>query len=128
MYCRKCGVYNEDSASYCTSCGEQMVVSHPAPSPQGPSFDEMPAMRMLLPVGRSGWAIVAGYLGLFSFLLIFAPFAIVFSVLAIFDLKRNPKKCGMGRAVFGLVMGVLGTFGLLALMFSWWGSSVGKFN
>lgn len=128
MYCRKCGVYNEDSASYCTSCGEPMAAPVQQAVPQGPSLEESPAMRMLLPVGRSGWAIAAGYLGLFSLVLVFAPFAIVCSVLAIFDLKRNPKKCGMGRAIFGLVMGVLGTFGLLALMVSWWGNSVGSFN
>ena len=33
------------------------------------------AMRMLLPVGRSGWAIAAGYLGLFSLIVLPAPYA-----------------------------------------------------
>lgn len=70
-------------------------------------------MRMLLPVGRSGWAIAAGYLGLISVLLIPAPFAIVAAVLAILDIKRNPKKHGMGRAIFGLVMGILCTIPLV---------------
>ena len=36
-----------------------------------------PAIRMLLPVGRSGWAIASGYLGLISVLLIPAPFALI---------------------------------------------------
>jgi hypothetical protein len=67
------------------------------------------AMRMLLPVGRSGWAIAAGYLGLFSFLCFPAPFAVLVSLIAIADLKRNPQAHGMGRAVFGLVAGGIGT-------------------
>jgi hypothetical protein len=66
-------------------------------------------MRLLLPVGRSGWAIAAGYLALFSVLLIPAPLALIAGILAIREIKRNPKKHGMGRAVFAIFMGLLGT-------------------
>ena len=70
-------------------------------------------MRLLMPVGRSGWAIAAGYLGLFSLVLVPAPFAILVSILAIRDIRRSvgsaKVKHGMGRAIFGLVMGILGT-------------------
>ena len=71
-------------------------------------------IRMLLPVGRSLWAIASGYLGLISVLLIPAPFAILTGVLAIMEMRRNPKKHGMGRAIFGIVMGSIGTMALLA--------------
>lgn len=75
-------------------------------------------MRMLVPIGRSGWAIVAGYLGLLSVLLLPAPFAIAVSLAAISDIRRSraePKpRRGMGRAVFGLIMGLAGTIALLA--------------
>ena len=64
-------------------------------------------MRWLLPVGRSGYAVAAGYLGLFSLLVIPAPLALVFGILAVRDIGRNPKKHGMGRAVFGIIMGAL---------------------
>jgi hypothetical protein len=37
------------------------------------SLGDDPAMRLLLPVGLSGWAIASGYLGLVSVLLIPAP-------------------------------------------------------
>lgn len=84
----------------------------PAPPPQSMGDDAM--MRMLLPVGRSGWAIAAGYLGLFSFLAVPAPLALITGILAVLDIRRNPKKHGMGRAVFGIVMGVLGTAALIA--------------
>ena len=64
-------------------------------------------MRALLPVGRSGWAIAAGYLGLLSPLLIFAPFALLTGIVAVWDMRRHPEKHGMGRAILGIVMGGL---------------------
>jgi hypothetical protein len=79
-----------------------------------------PAMRMLLPVGRSGWAIAAGYAGLISFgCWPLGPIALGLGLLAMRDIKRNPQKHGMGRAILGIVGGTLGTFilalGLVAL-------------
>ena len=68
---------------------------------------ESAGLRMIIPVGRSPWAILAGYLGLFSVLLIPAPFAVLFGVLAIRELRRNPTKHGMGRAIFGIICGSL---------------------
>ena len=66
---------------------------------------------MLMPVGRSGWAIAAGYAGLFCFVGIGAPFAIVFGLLAVRDIRRSrgtgEPKYGMGRALFGLICGFL---------------------
>ena len=77
-------------------------------------------MRMILPVGRSVWAIVAGYLGLISVLLIPAPFALAAGIIAILDIRKNPKKHGMGRAIFGIVMGtlccVIGIFVLVLML------------
>lgn len=74
------------------------------------------AMRMLLPVDRSGLAIVAGYLGLFSVICIAAPFALVIGILAVRDIKKNPKKHGLGRAWFGIIMGALGTVGFVVMI------------
>lgn len=79
-------------------------------------------MRMLLPVGRSPWAIAAGYFGLCSVLLVPAIPALVCGLLGYRDIKKsaggpNPK-FGMGRAVFGIVAGVVGTVVLIALMVS----------
>lgn len=70
-------------------------------------------MRLLLPVGRSAWAIAAGYLGLFSLIIIPAPLCLIISIIAIRDIRRSKLtdkvKHGMGRAIFGLVMGIVGT-------------------
>lgn len=75
-------------------------------------------MRMLLPVGRSGWAIAAGYLGLLSVLAVPGPFALLFGILAIREMKQHPERHGMGRAIFGIIMGVLGTCLLIAMVVS----------
>ena len=79
-------------------------------------------MRMLMPVGRSGWAIAAGYLGLISLLLIPAPFALITSILAIRDINKakhtDQPKYGMGRAIFGLIMGILFSAALILVIFA----------
>ena len=113
MFCYKCGSQNQDGATYCTKCGTMIDSVVPPPPSVGDSLADDQAMRFLLPVGRSGLAIAAGYLGLLSIILVVAPVAVIVSVLAIRDIKRNPKKMGMGRAIFGLVMGILGSAGLL---------------
>ncbi len=74
------------------------------------------AMRMLIPVGRSGWAIAAGYCGLFALIPILAPIAIIVSIVALRDLKKHPESHGKGRAIFGLVMGCLFTIGPLIII------------
>ena len=75
-----------------------------------------PTMRLILPVGRTAWSIAAGYLGLFSVLLVPAPLALIIALIAIAELRKDPSKHGMGRAVFGLVMGLLGTLALVAMI------------
>lgn len=59
----------------------------------------------LVPVGRSAWAIAAGYLALFSVLVVFAPFALLCGIMALRSIKKNPGLGGAGRAWFGIAMG-----------------------
>jgi len=73
-------------------------------------------IRLLLPVGRSFWAIAAGYLGLLSVIPIFAPFALGCGIIAIVDMRRNPHRHGMGRAIFGIVMGGIFCVALVAML------------
>lgn len=91
---------------------------HPPPYAAHQDIGQDATMRMLLPVGRSGWAIAAGYLGLISVSLVPAPLALVLGVVAVRDIRRNPHQHGMGRAVFGIVMGALGTLGLLMMLYA----------
>src|SRR4051794_36538416 len=80
----------------------------PPPLPTQARLGDTFAERMLLPVGRSGWAIAAGYLGLFSLIVLPAPIALIFSIIAIRDIRKSRTaahpKHGMGRAIFGLIM------------------------
>jgi hypothetical protein len=76
------------------------------------------AMRMLLPVGRSGWAIAAGYAGLFALCSPLGLIAIILSVVAILDLRKHPEKHGMGRAIFGLLAGILNTLFMIVVLLS----------
>lgn len=73
-------------------------------------------LRMLLPIGRSGWAIAAGYLGLVSVLCIFAPFALATGVLALREIGSKPELMGRGRAWFGIVMGAIFTIVLVVAL------------
>lgn len=73
-------------------------------------------LKWVLPVNRSGWAIAAGYAGLFSILLIFAPIALLLGIVALFDLQRRPQVGGVGRAWFAVGTGLCGTLVLIAVL------------
>ncbi len=63
-------------------------------------------LRHVLPVGRSGWAIAAGYLGLFSLIPFFGIITIIVAAVAAWHLRKNPKLLGWGRVIFAFVMAV----------------------
>lgn len=87
--------------------------------PQRRSIGDNAGVRALLPVGRSGLAIAAGYVGLVSFLVWPAALAaIILGILAIRDIKRNEGKHGMGRAIFALIAGGIVIVGFLVLTLS----------
>lgn len=65
-----------------------------------------PTKRLLLPVGRTGLSIAAGYLGLLAVIPFIAPLTLIVSILAWRDLRRRPGMHGSGRVLFGLIMGV----------------------
>ena len=76
----------------------------PYPGYNGPPprpIEDEPGIRWILPIGTSGWAIAAGYLGLFSLICFPAPLAILCSLIAIWHLRRNPRLSGWGRAILG---------------------------
>lgn len=55
----------------------------------------------------SALAIISGYLGLVSVLILPAPFALLTGILALRQLRRNRKLDGYSRAIIGIVMGAL---------------------
>jgi hypothetical protein len=98
----------------------QLLAQRGSPLPPGLPLpaETNEALTWVLPVGRSSLAIAAGYLGLFSILLLPAPIALVVGLLALRDLKKNPKKMGVGRAWFGTIAGGLGTLALTLIFIS----------
>lgn len=90
------------------AAGSLAVLFPPAPEPW---------LRWLLPVGRSGFAIAAGYLGLLALLPFVGYLALLFAALAIVDLRRHPEKRGWGRVITALVialpMSILYTYAFL---------------
>jgi hypothetical protein len=113
MYCQRCGERNDENAYRCVKCGE--IVQVPPVGQAIPQIEDTAAMRMLLPVGRSLWAIAAGYAGLFALLFVPAPLALVLGIAAVVHIRRHPGLHGMGRAVFAIVMGAV--FSLPLLLF-----------
>lgn len=73
-------------------------------------------LRFVVPVNPSMWAVAAGYLGLFSVLCLPAPIALFAGIKGLKDIKQNPNKNGEGRAWFGIIMGSIGTLGLLSVV------------
>lgn len=94
----------------------------PAPIPPGQkSMGDDAGLRLLLPVGRSMWAIAAGYFGLLSVIPVFSIPALVCGIVGVMDIKKSKlgskPKHGMGRAWFGIIMGVLGlAFGIFLVI------------
>jgi hypothetical protein len=66
----------------------------------------------IVPVNTSGWAIAAGYLGLFSLLAVPGPFALACGIIALRQLRKEPGRRGHVRAWVGIVLGALGTVAL----------------
>jgi hypothetical protein len=75
--------------------------------------------RMLLPVGRPGSAIAAGYLALFSVLpiigLLPGLLAVFLGIRALKQINEDPALSGKGRAWFGIILG--GVCSVISLAF-----------
>ena len=81
----------------CAGCGRNVtVLSGPGvrlprgAGTAGPEHWRRSGAAQVLPVGRSGWAVAAGYAGLFSVLCFPAPLALLLGIVAIRDIRRHP--------------------------------------
>jgi hypothetical protein len=97
-----------------------VLIGTPAAAPPtAPSLGDDAGMRLLLPVGRSGWAIIAGYLGLMGWLIVpLAPFALMTAELGRRQIAADPRKHGMGREIIGFIGRAIGTALLLFFVFA----------
>ena len=104
-FCKNCGNKLDEKAVICPKCGVSVQTK------EALLDGDNAAMPLLLPVGRSGLAIAAGYVGLLSLVPFVGIIAILLGVFALRDIKAHPEKHGAGRAWFGIIMG--GVFSLL---------------
>ena len=103
MQCTRCGFESPPHVkTACMQCGAPFTIGAD------------PLLRAVLPVGRTPLSIIAGYAGLFSLLCAPAPLALGLGIWAVLDLKKRPGMHGMGRAVFAIVTGGIGTLAILA--------------
>lgn len=63
------------------------------------------ATKVLIPVAVDPICLLAGYLGLLSVLVVFAPFAIGFGIWGLVRLRNDPTQRGHVRAVIGIASG-----------------------
>jgi hypothetical protein len=111
MFCPKCGLQNADSANVCLKCGANL--NNPI---QMLEENETNNLVSIVPVGRTGLSIVAGYLGLCAMVPPLAPIALIVSIIAWLQFQKSPGKLGKGRIIFGFIAGTLGTIALLYLL------------
>jgi hypothetical protein len=72
-------------------------------------------IHWMVPTGRSGWAIAAGYVALFAwFVWPLGPVALLCGLMGVRAIRRGGTY-GHGRAWFGVVVGALATVALV-----WW--------
>ena len=73
-------------------------------------------LHWVVPVGRRGWAIAAGYVAIVAaFCWLLAPIALGMGVWALVDIKRHGG-LGQGRAWFAIATGGVGTLLLLLIV------------
>ena len=116
--CPFCGERIRREAVKCRFCGRLLDEGEAEEEGEGAGGDA--ALRWLVPIDRSGWAIASGYLGLlscFPFLgLLCGVLAVVTGVVALRSMKRNPRQGGRGRALFGIIVGAVAGLGNLVLV------------
>ncbi|WP_066583453.1 DUF2510 domain-containing protein [Cellulomonas timonensis] len=89
----------------------------------GPDHGPGSVMHWIVPVGRSWQSVTAGYLGLLSLgIWMLGPFAIGLGAWAMARARHGGH--GRGRAIVGIVCGVLGTAGMVAFLSGALGGSV----
>ena len=112
-YCSKCGSPLQADATFCSACGTKVAAGEASPQANATEkkyLSDNGGMRFVLPIGCTGWAIASGYCGLFALIpflgILLAILSIVFGIIAIGVIRRNPHKHGIARIVIGWIFAI----------------------
>lgn len=104
MFCSHCGTRLAEDVDICCKCGL------PSKAQINASFrNEASALKWFVPIGRSVWAVMSGYLGLLSIIPGVGLLAVICGCLGLEAIAKNPQKSGKGRSWFGIVSGAIFT-------------------
>jgi len=117
MFCSKCGTNNPDNGRFCVGCGaplaEQAGVPAVASSAIAPPIPGL-APPYMGPKETSGKAIASLICGIFFLVFPAAVAAVILGHLSLSEIKKSAGRLqGHGMAMTGLVLGYLGTAGLI---------------
>lgn len=103
MYCQSCGIEYKPGDRFCSSCGGARLV-------QEKQLDQIEEeLHLVIPMGTPISAVIAGYLGLFSVLVLPAPFAFGMGIVGLRQIKKSGKRYGKVRCWVGIILGGLVT-------------------
>lgn len=82
-----------------------------------PAQSDDPWLRWIVPVGKSPFAVISALLGLLSLACCpMGPIALVLGIVGIVHIRKKPGLEGTGRAIIGILLGLVGTIGLFAMI------------
>ncbi|MBN2199899.1 MAG: DUF4190 domain-containing protein [Candidatus Aminicenantes bacterium] len=106
--CPSCGHENDNGAVFCAQCGHELKAA-PAGSASGEG-------RTGKEVKEAQDALVYSLIGIFCFGIFLGPFAITKGMKALNIIKDDPVRTGKGKAIAGMVIGIAGIVGWLAVL------------
>ncbi len=127
MNCNQCGTEVPEGSAFCTKCGARIAPQN-VPPPQPPGYAAMPNPANELPPAppyahatqpvytgarrTSGMAIASLVLGIASFLfdwllLIPSLLGLIFGIVAVVQIGRNPGMGGKAMAIIGIILSVV---------------------
>jgi hypothetical protein len=116
MICPNCKLQCPPNVAACPRCGAGLLYVQGHLQSHAPTDVSNDPLRFIIPIGRSWVAILAGYAGLFSVLILPAPFALMLGIAAVLHIRAKPERLGMGRAIFAIATGAIGTVVLLLIL------------
>ncbi len=106
MFCPKCGRPNEDSAKFCSSCGQGFYQPSVTVS-DGSSW-----------IPKNTFAVWSYYLGIASLLLCISGIpALILGIMALQKAKEQPELKGQAHAWVGIILGALSILLMIFFVF-----------